>query len=69
MQSKHTPGVMYYICSGCMLISAVFSLLLPETKGRALENMIAKKTGSKIDNEGKNNDQSKKYEVYDLEKY
>lgn len=69
LQSKHTPGVMYYICSGCMLISAVFSLLLPETKGRALENMIAKKTGSKIDNEGKNNDQSKKYEVYDLEKY
>lgn len=69
LQSKHTPGVMYYICSGCMLISAVFSLLLPETKGRALENMIAKKTGSKIDNEGKNNDQSKKHEVYDLEKY
>lgn len=67
--SKHTPGVMYYICSGCMLVSAVFCLLLPETKGRALENMIAKKTGSKSGNGGTSNDQSKKYEVYDLEKY
>lgn len=52
-----------------MLVSAVFCLLLPETKGKALENMIAKKTSSKSGNGGTNNDQSKKYEVYDLEKY
>ncbi|XP_062619785.1 solute carrier family 22 member 4-like [Saccostrea cucullata] len=67
--SKHIPGVMYYICGGCMLISAVFCVLLPETKGKALENVIPQKT-KKTEHKKQNEDITiLAYELKQKEKY
>ncbi|XP_060065283.1 solute carrier family 22 member 21-like [Ylistrum balloti] len=38
--NHHFPGALYFICGGLLLISAVCTLFIPETKGRAMQDVI-----------------------------
>jgi hypothetical protein len=60
---------MYYLCGGCMLMNAVFSLLLPETKGKPLEDVIYDKPTVTEGSTTKENVKAIAYELNEKEQY
>lgn len=53
--SQKIPGVMYFLCGACMLLSALCSVALPETKGRVMNDMILRNRAKKSDLSGHSN--------------
>lgn len=42
-QNTKVPGLLYFLFGGSMFLSAIISLMFPETKGKALEDQIQTK--------------------------